>query len=431
MSDVTVAPQGSAPPAAPAAPANEVPINQNQTSSPNPIGSQAPPAPTGDIKGSEHRPQSRREAITAAFERANAPKAAPERHAPKPAPKAAEAKPGHNQPPEATEKFDLKKRPSEQTGQIERRQDQPRDQGRFTARPTPGAPTASPGNAPGAAAAARPVPQLPAHAPFNQPVQRMSEQAKRDWPATPETVRGDIHRMHQEFAKAAQYYKADQEAMKPIRRFHEMAQQHGTTLEAALTNYTSMEQKLRADPIGGLDVIIHNLGLKSNDGQPIGLRDIAYHVLSQSPDQLRAIQQGNTQEAAARQIGALHQQVAGLQDALQRMQYNQQHTYTRSAVDQFATTHPRFDELGPLIEQELKFGFDLETAYRRADMLRPATHAAQTRTTTAQTRPPADKSIHGSPGASASAATSRRPREASRSPRDAVENAIRRLNGSL
>jgi hypothetical protein len=118
-----------------------------------------------------------------------------------------------------------------------------------------------------------PVPQLPAHAPFNQPVQRMSEQAKRDWPATPETVRGDIHRMHQEFAKAAQYYKADHEAMKPIRRFHEMAQQHGTTLEAALTNYTSMEQKLRADPVGGLDVIVNNLGLKAPDGQQDHLRD--------------------------------------------------------------------------------------------------------------------------------------------------------------
>jgi hypothetical protein len=45
MSDTTVAPQGAAPPSAAPTPANEVPIDQNQTSSPNPIGSQAPPAP--------------------------------------------------------------------------------------------------------------------------------------------------------------------------------------------------------------------------------------------------------------------------------------------------------------------------------------------------------------------------------------------------
>jgi hypothetical protein len=257
----------------------------------------------------------------------------------------------------------------------------------------------------------------------------MSERAKQDWAGTPETVRGDIHRVQQEFGRAYQYYKADAEAMQPIKHFHEMAQAHGTTLEKALTNYVSMEQKLRADPVGGLDLIVHNLNLKTADGQRLGLRDIAYHVLSQSPDQLRMIQQGNTQQAAQHQIGALHQEVAGLKQALNQMHTTQQFTYTRSAVDQFADTHPRFDELGDLIENELKFGFDLDTAYRRAELLRPTTHAAQTRTTSAQTRP-TDKSISGAPGAVSNGAAHRTPKEASRSPRDAVANAIRRVNGS-
>jgi hypothetical protein len=76
-----------------------------------------------------------------------------------------------------------------------------------------------------------------------------------------------------------------------------------------------------------------------------------------------------------------------LKQALQQMHTEQQYTYTRGAVDQFADTHPRFDELGDLIETELKFGFDLDTAYRRAELLRPTTQAAQTRPTSAQTRP--------------------------------------------
>ena len=66
-----------------------------------------------------------------------------------------------------------------------------------------------------------------------------------------------------------------------------MAQQHGTTLEQALTNYTAMEQKLRRDVIGGLDIIVNNLGLTDpQTGQRIGLRDIAYHVAKRSPEQL-------------------------------------------------------------------------------------------------------------------------------------------------
>jgi hypothetical protein len=395
---------------------------------PGPVGSQAPQAPTGDIKGSEHRPPSRREAIQAAFERASNP-TQPARHAPKPAPKPAEAKAGHNQPPEETEKFDLKKRPAAAAPHA----DQPREQGRFASR-TPGQPqnrqAPQAGQQPGQQQPGQQQPRrLPENTPFRDPPARISEHAKAAWANTPEAVRGEVHRQQQEFLKAYNFYKAGHEAMQPIMRFHQMAQEHGTTLETALTNYTGMEQKLRADPIAGLDLIVHNLNLRTSDNHRLTLRDIAYHVLSQSPDQLKAIQQGNNMQAAAHQIGALHQQVAGLQNHLQQMHTQQEFRYTRSAVDQFASSHPRFDELGPLIEQELRFGYDLETAYRRAALLRPSTQAAQTRTTSAQTRP-ADRSIRGSPDTVANGGRRERPKDTSRSPREAIEKAIGRMNGA-
>jgi hypothetical protein len=177
-------------------------------------------------------------------------------------------------------------------------------------------------------------------------------------------------------------------------------------------------------------VIIHNLNLKTPDGQRLGLRDIAYHVLSQTPDQLRVMQQGNQQQAAAQQIGSLHQQVADLKNMMTQMHNQQQFRYTRSAVDQFADSHPRFDELGDLIENELKFGFDLETAYRRAELLRPTTRAAQTRSTTpsAQTRP-TDKSISGAPDVAPSNGASKPQKKVGR--REAIQNAINRVNGGL
>ena len=120
--------------------------------------------------------------------------------------------------------------------------------------------------------------------------------------------------MQQEFGNAYNQLKPVADAFQPIARFHQMAQQHGTTLEQALSNYTSMEQKLRSDVVGGLDVIVNNLGLKAPDGSKIGLRDIAYHVLSQSPEQLKQLQMGNAQQAASRQIGALHPEVRGLKE---------------------------------------------------------------------------------------------------------------------
>lgn len=393
----------------------EVPVNTDQTPSPSPASNQAP----------DKAPPSRREAIQAAFDRATRQQDGKEpKTPPKTPPKIAEAKAGHNQPPEPTEKIDLKKRPDEQ----------PRDKGRFAPRQATDPNVATNDVATNAAKdrigtqEKGPHPTLPENTPFRDPPQRMADHAKAVWATTPEPVRGEIHRMHQEFGNAYNQLKPIADAFQPIARFHQMAQQHGTTLERALSNYTSMEQKLRSDVVGGLDVIVNNLGLKAPDGSKIGLRDIAYHVLSQSPEQLKQLQMGNSQNAASQQIGALHQKISGLEHALQQMHTQQQFSYTRSQVDQFADSHPRFDELGTLIKNELDLGFDLETAYRRAELLAPATQAAQTRgiTPSAQTRP-ADRSISGSPGGSAQAAPRRSDKPVGR--REAIENAVKRVRG--
>jgi hypothetical protein len=289
MTDTTNAPPAAAPEPAPQA--QEVPINQNPTNQPNPLGSQAPDKPVGDLKGSEHRPQSRREAIQAAFDRASnpPPKSKPaEAKAAKEA-KPADAKPGHNQPPEQTpqEGIDLKRRPS----------DQPRsEKGTFAPRQAvKDDRSPDPQQSPEGVRAAQRANPLPDHAPFREPPPRFSEPGKQEWAAAPESVRADVYRMHREYQGAYEQYRGAAEAFRPIARFHQMAQQYGTTLEQALTNYTGIETKLRADPVAGLDNIVHNLGLTDPEtGRRITLRDIAYHVLSQSPEALKVMQQGNS-----------------------------------------------------------------------------------------------------------------------------------------
>lgn len=408
MSDAYNAP----PPAAPQAPANEVPINPAPVTTPAPIGPQAPDKPLGE--DGKPRPESRREAIQRAFDKAGKDK---------PKPTEAKAKIGHNQPPEETEKVDLKQPPKREVY---------REGGKFARHPEqpPAAAPAADRDAPDPAQH-RPQPALPETAPFREPPPRFSERGRTDWATAPESVRGDVHRMAHEFEGAYRKYRADHETMNSIRHFHEMATQHGTTLDRALNNYVSMENKLRSDVVGGLDVIINNLNLKTSDGQKIGLRDVAYHILNQSPDQHRIAQTNNATQAAQHQIGALHQEVTGLKNALHQMHTQQQFTQTRSAVDQFADQHPRFDELGDLIEQELQFGFDLHTAYQRAERLRPSpTQAAQTRSnsTPAQTRP--SKSISGAPDSGSSNGQQRK-NDKPVGRREAIEDAIRRVNGGL
>jgi hypothetical protein len=422
MNDVSSPTQGSNTNVPPAQ--SEIPIDQNPQSSPTPISNTPPERAAG-----------RREAIQQAFDRANNP---PVKDAKKPAeptkapPKAREAKAGDNNPPEPTEKLNLTKRPSEQ-GEIPRG-----ERGQFAPRPQAAAQAATDAQTqaagrPNAAPQQAPGKQLPSNAPFRDPLPRMSEQAKASWADTPEHVRADVHRVHQEFVQAYQTHKADVDAMTEIRHFQQMAAQHGTTLKAALTNYVGMENKLRSDPIGGLEQLVHNLNLKADNGGRVTLRDIAHHVMTRTPEQLRQMQQGNIQQGQQQGMAQLHQEVTGLRQELQQMHTERQFTQLRGGVDMFADdgNHPRFDELGDIIHEEVARGYSLEDAYRRAELLRPYTQAAQSRAQPAQSRG-TDRSISGAPAASGSS-----PKVPSGKPakavgrREAIGNAIRHVNGSL
>ena len=418
MSDIS----GAQPPVSPPS-VSETPIDQNPVSAPNPIGPQAPPAPEKSGDKPAGRPESRRESIQKAFDRAN------KRN--EEAPQRAKPGKGHNQPPEETpdEALDLKQPPKREVY---------REGGKFARAPETGQPgqpgqpgrPGQPGQQPGQPGQRRQVTPLPETAPYREPPPRMAEHAKAEWAAAPETVRGEVVRMQKEFDGAYRTLKGDHDTMNSIRHFHDMAREHGTTLDRALTNYVSMEQKLRQDLVGGLDVIVNNLNLRTSEGQKIGLRDVAYHILNMSPDQQRITQSQNAQTAASHQIGALHQEVTGLKQALSQMHNQQQFSYTRSAVDQFADMpgHERFDELGDLIEAELNVGYDLPTAYRRAELLRPRTQAAQTRNPSAQTRPE-DKSISGAPASGPSDGQRRESKKVGR--RDAIAGAFRHVNGGV
>jgi hypothetical protein len=436
----------SAPASAPSAPApaapsrTEVPVNPNPVNVPSPIGSQAPPKSVGDLKGSEHHPVSRREAARESIRKAFA---ANDR---KIEPGPAKAGMGHNQPPEPMrrEPINLRKRPTD---------DQASGSGgtsggtRTNTSNATSATEARRGSQPGwrptqsGTQAAPPTQKirLPENAPYRNAPKRWDQRARAEWGAAPESVRASVYRMGHDFQRAFAQTRAELELHNTVRHYHQMAQQHGTTLQRALDNYTTMENKLRTDPIGGLDVIVHNLNLRTPQGQRIGLRDIAYHVLNTTPEGHQALQMRNEQSALAQQIQQLQQHNAALAQQLQYMQYRQEFARTRRGVDRFAESHPRLDELGDLIERELKLGFNLKEAYRRAELLRPAgsqpvTQAAQTRNAPAQTRnrsaSRSDRSIHGAPD-SGSMSNGRWSGQRPDNLRGIIARNIRQVSGSL
>ena len=402
MSDVnTASPAPASAPSAPSAPApqapvqTEVPVNETPVNQPRPIGDQAPPKPEGqESNKSSHI--SRREALQQAFTRA---KEAQE-EAVKNAPRRERPGMGHNKPPEAMTKEAAKVvEKTEKTSQPSEKQQRYREGGKFArdpAKPQQELPlgekqvqqTQQP----------QQIKPLDERAPYREPPKRWSEKTKQEWHATPESVRGAVYQMAREFQGAYQKYKGDNDVMNELRPYHDLAVKQGTSIRKAFDNYYGMEMKLRQDLIGGLDVIVQNVarsqGLTGRNGGPLTIQDVAHHIATMSPEQHMLTQQRNIQQSAEQRLGQMQQQVAQQEQALNQILYQQKFTYTRAQVDQFASAHPRFDELADLIKSELDLGFSLEQAYLRADRLRPHTQAAQTRTQSAQTR---KTSISGAP----------------------------------
>jgi hypothetical protein len=366
-----------------------VPVNETPVSPQTPIGDQAPPKPAH---------VARQEALEKAFAKASEAQAAAKRERPGM---------GHNKPPEAMAREkaapDKAAEKAERTGKPSEAQQRYREGGKFAKDPAK-VEQPQPAEAQKPATEAQPakpaIKPLDERAPYREPPGRFSEQAKTEWHAAPESVRGAVYTMAKEFKGAYEAYRGDHEVMEQLRPYHDLATRQGTTLRKAFDNYYGMEQKLRQDLVGGLDVLVQNLsraqGLRGANGGPLTIQDVAQHIVSMTPDQHQMVQQRNQQTSAEARIGELHQKVEQQNQLLNQMVYQQRFNGTRAEVDKFAELHPRFDELADQIKLELDLGFPLEQAYARADKLRPSdrTQAAQTRTTSAQTR---KTSISGAP----------------------------------
>lgn len=261
-----------------------------------------------------------------------------------------------------------------------------------------------------------------------------SEAAKAEWANTPEAVRGDIHRRQGELEKGINQYR---EVVEPLKPYLQRAQQSGTTLDKALSQYMGIEDLLRQDLFAGLERIISNTGVKNQDGRPATLRDIAAAIVGQPTDQALAQNDQAMQQMRA-ENHALKQENATLKQEKQARL--ERENLTR--VTSFAEKHPRFEELSDEIALEVKmiqqFQPDidhdqlLEMAYRRADRLNPAAtspNPAQEPVIPAQlaaeVQPKGSKSISGAPSQGSNPAAKRPPAKSNREALDRAFASIR------
>ena len=122
---------------------------------------------------------------------------------------------------------------------------------------------------PGAQQPAQRYAPLAETAPYREPPPRFSDAAKADWHGVPESVRGATDQAFRQYEQGIQQYRGAAEAFSEVGDYYQQARQDGTSLRTVLDNYTGMERKLRGDLFGGLELIIHNLGMQHPDGRRV------------------------------------------------------------------------------------------------------------------------------------------------------------------
>jgi hypothetical protein len=286
-------------------------------------------------------------------------------------PEEAQAKPGAKAPPSIDDAIDRAaaksaakaaepKVEAKPEPKAEAKTEQPRENGKFVAKDKP-ADAAKPTDA------VKPTDPVeaakPSHTAEDAPA-RFAETAKAKWASADPEIRGEVLRMQRELTEGYQKHREKAEKYDAIKDFDDMATKSGTTVKDALARYVGMEQKLRGDLIGGLDEIVANA-----TGGKASLRDVAAHVMGQTPEQAQS-QSDATIRELKQTVAQLQQQVGGV---VQTVTQQREHS-TLQEVTKFADTHPRFEELADDIGFFMKSGRakDLSEAYQLAERLNPA-----------------------------------------------------------
>lgn len=261
----------------------------------------------------------------------------------------------------------------------------------------------------------------------DKPPARFLPRAKEKWGSVDADVRGEVYRMQEEFDRGRAEFEEDRTFRRELRTFEDMAREAGTTVRAALENYTGIDKMLRENPAAGVERILQSIGLTP--------QQYAQYITGQAnaPQPTQADRQTQALQTQVQQLTQQIQQLtAGTQQDRETARLAE---VERSIIAPFKADHPRYAELEPDIVFFLNSGKvpsnlserqRLETAYDMAERINPAPvygeqRAAQTRTTDDRPLNPAGrKSVRGAP----SAGTMPQRNNAKMSIEDAVKTAM-------
>lgn len=228
--------------------------------------------------------------------------------------------------------------------------------------------------------AAKPTEQQTTTIPGNPPP-GWSVKSKSEWDKLSENVRADIAKREQEVSNGFAEYSG----MKELRPYVEMARSQGTTLKAALDNYTGIENMLRQNTVKGILHIAGNVGytpqrLVMELSQALGIPSTGTDP-AQTGSQPPAVDQTYIQQL----LTPLTQRLEGMQSLFQKQQdadKARQMTAINTVLDRFISDpqhryyHSVEAEMVRLLDSGIvhrsgDYATDLKAAYDLACRMHP------------------------------------------------------------
>jgi hypothetical protein len=219
--------------------------------------------------------------------------------------------------------------------------------GKFTAKPKaePESPAAAHDGVDAEVGQEREAPKLSEVRDINRAPAHFLPRAKEAWAGVNVDVRGEVHRMMENYEKGLEEGREAMDYRKDLREFDDLAKGAGTTVKAALANYVAIDNQLKTDPVGGIERILRSINITPEQ--------YANHILGQ-----QQMQRDNPQGyAQSQEMQTLRQQNQQLQAQIQQVNQRLEQEASQRAAQQVEQTlfaevrqqHPRFDELRPIV----------------------------------------------------------------------------------
>lgn len=178
--------------------------------------------------------------------------------------------------------------------------------------------------------------------PYAEAPERFLPKAKEFWQNVPNVVKSDVYRVMQEAEAETTKYREAAEAFEPVRQYHELAKQSGTTLDKALERYVGYDRMLRTDPAGAVTELLRSVGLTPAQYAQMVLQN---PQLQNAPARPQPVQQPQQSP-----------EIQSLREELEQIKLQQAAESARPMVENFAQGRPDFGSLQPHIAKVIGSG---------------------------------------------------------------------------